>query len=427
VRILIFGHWSDTGFGRVTQELGARFLAAGHDPRVLAVNHRGEPIKGPMAGRVWPAGIAGDDYGGNISGDAIAGPFWQRFDPTDEWVPEVVLVVSDMSGMYGHLGRRGLTGWQSVPVFHYCPIEGDNLPVAWREVWETAHPVAMSSYGSRVIGTHIGRDVPLIYHGVDAEAFRPVLPHDPVYWKGKRLSSKEDCKAAFGLNPARLVILRTDRNVERKFYYRLFEAMVPIWRQIDDVDLVLHCSMVDAGQNLWEEIGRLPHEFLSRINLTNAHDTFKGLPQEGLRALYNAADLYVSTSGGEGFGLTLAESMACEVPVVITDWAADAETVGPGGVLIPPLIDRYGEPVRFHSRYGMDWAVPDPIGFVEPVVRLLRKSRERRELGRLGRLHVTRSFRWEEATASFLTLFEETRGIPDARRVEVASTHRGDG
>jgi glycosyltransferase involved in cell wall biosynthesis len=143
--------------------------------------------------------------------------------------------------------------------------------------------------------------------------------------------------------------------------------------------------------------------------LTNAHDTWRGLPVEGLAALLNAADLYVSTTGGEGFGLTLAESLACEVPVVVTDWAAEREVVGPGGVLVPPLTDSYGEPVRYHSSYGMDWAVPDPRGFVKPIVDLLTHPSRRRALGRAGRHHVRRSFSWDEAAVSFLTLFEDAR------------------
>jgi glycosyltransferase involved in cell wall biosynthesis len=99
---------------------------------------------------------------------------------------------------------------------------------------------------------------------------------------------------------------------------------------------------------------------------------------------------------------------------VVTDWAADAEVVGPGGVLVPPLIDRYGEPVRYHSRYGMDWAVPDARGFHEPVIDLLRKPARRRELGRAGRRHVQQSFNWDEAAVSFLELLTEALTEPVA-------------
>ena len=411
MKLLIFGHVSHTGFGVVTEALGARFLRNGVDIRILAVNHRGEPIKGPLAGRVWPASVMGDPYGGNISHNAIDGTLWRKLDPDDDWKPDAVLVISDMSGLYGHVGPRGLTGsWLTVPVFHYCPIEGDNLPPSWRDVWGKLNPVAMSDYGQRVISAHIGKSVPRIYHGVDTEVFHPITPATPLVFRGKAIKSREESRIALGLDPNRKLILRSDRLVERKFYDRLLAAMVPVFERDPDVDLIIHCRPVDENMNLNEEIARLPSEFFKRIIITGAHDTWRGLPTEGMVVLMNAADLYVSTTGGEGFGLNLAESLACGTPVVVTGWAAEKEVVAEGGVLIPPLTDSYGNTVRYHSGYGMDWAVPDPHGFVEPILYLLGKPAKRRELGAAGRAHVKRSFSWDEATSRFMALFEEADG-----------------
>jgi glycosyltransferase involved in cell wall biosynthesis len=171
------------------------------------------------------------------------------------------------------------------------------------------------------------------------------------------------------------------------------------------VDLILHCRPIDPeGIDLVQELMRMPEDVRQRVKFTNAHDTFKGLSTEGLCTLYNAADIYISTTGGEGFGLTLAESLACGTPVIVTDWAADAETVGDGGVLIPPLMDTYGQPVTFHSSYGMDFALPDPVAFVQPTLDLLAHPGHRKSLGAAGRLHVKRSFSGDETAADFLNL-----------------------
>jgi len=410
VRLLVLGHWSHTGFGVVTKELGERLVALGVDVRVLAVNHRGEPVKGPMGGRVWPAALFGNSHGANISSAAITGDLWRKLDREDAWKPDLVLAIADVSGLIAHMGGHidQLPAWQSVPVFHYCPIEGDNLSVGWRTLWAKIRPVAMSRYGQQVMTQHIGRPVPMVYHGVDTAAFRPLAFNDSVTVGGHTIRTKEDAKRAFGLDPNRLLILRTDRNAVRKFYYRMMEALPAIFTAVPEADVLLHCSAVDNdGMNLWEEIARLPQEFHERIRFTNQHDTYTGLSQDGLVALMNAADIYMSTTGGEGFGLTLAESLACEVPVVVTNWAADAEVVGPGGVLVPPLTDNRGNPVRYHSTYGMDWALPDAEGFVGPVVDLLTHTAKRRTLGRLGRQHVIRSFSWDTAAAQFVSLFSE--------------------
>ena len=414
MRLLVFGHISHTGFGVVTEALAREFLLRGVDVRIIAVNHRGEPVRGDLSGRVWPASMFGDAFGGNLSSAAIDGSLWLKLDAEDAWTPDQVLVVSDMSGFQGHIGKAVTPQWTSLPVWHYCPIEGDNLPPSWREIWEPFRPVAMSTYGANVISAHCARPVPMIPHGVDCDTFRPVTVGAAVH-DGKTVRTREQAKAAFGLDPARKVVLRTDRFVPRKFYHSLLSTMAEVFTRDPLVDLVMHCRPQDEGGNLLEEIGRLPREMWGRVKLTNAHDTWRGLPTESLVVLMNAADLYVSTTSGEGFGLTLAESLACGVPVVCTDWAADAETVGPGGVLVPVLHDSRGAPVTFHSTYGMDWGVPDPAAFTDPIVELLAKPHRRRAMGDAGRAHVRRSFVWAESADKFMDLFAS------ARRAEAAA------
>lgn len=405
MRLLLFGHYSHTGFGVVTEALGKRFIEAGHDVRVMAMNHRGEPVRGPLAGRVWPTSVL-EGYVKNPTGAAIDGTLWTRLDPTDDWKPERVLVIADMSGLLGYIANN-VEPWQTLPVYHYCPIEGDNLPPVWRAVWQLVRPVAMSKYGQRVIGDLIGAPVPLVYHGVEADIFRPAKMHDPLIVAGKRLGTKEACKAHFGIDPSRNIILRSDRLVERKFYDRFVTAMADVVRADPSVDILIHCAPQDGNLDLLQEMLRQPEDIRGRFMSTSSHDTFRGLATPELVALLNAADLYVSTTGGEGFGLNLAESLACEVPVVVTDWAAEGEVVAEGGVLVPPLQDAYGESVRYHSSYGMDWAVPDPKAFVAPVLSLLAKPARRRALGAEGRAHVLRSFSWDTAATQFLALFEE--------------------
>lgn len=408
MKILVLGHHSHTGFGVVTEAITSRFVAAGHDPRVLALNHRGEPVKGPLAGRVWPLATLGQYFGGNIPAAGMDGSLWRQLDGEDDWKPDVVLVVADVSGLLAYIGDlKPDSPWMKVPVFHYCPIEGDNVSLGWGDVWKLFQPVAMSMYGAKVIGTLIGRPVPMLYHGVDTDTFRPASLSDPIRWEGKRLSNKAACKAAFGLNPSRNLIFRSDRLVERKFYDRFITAMIPILDASPKTDVLIHCRPLDGVLNLYEELARVPERLKDRFKVSNAHDSFRGLPTEGLVALINAADVYVSTTGGEGFGLNLAEALACEVPVVVTDWAAEREVVGPGGIVVPPLTDTYGEPVRYHSHYGMDWAVPDPRGFTAPVLGLLERPARRRAMGVAGRAHVKRSFSWDACASDFLSLFEE--------------------
>jgi glycosyltransferase involved in cell wall biosynthesis len=54
--------------------------------------------------------------------------------------------------------------------------------------------------------------------------------------------------------------------------------------------------------------------------------------------LYQAADLYVTPSIYEGFGLTALEAMACGVPTITANRTSLPEVVGDGGLLIEPTV-----------------------------------------------------------------------------------------
>lgn len=84
---------------------------------------------------------------------------------------------------------------------------------------------------------------------------------------------------------------------------------------------------------------------------------------------YVAADVTVQTSYTEGLGLSLLESLACEVPVVVTNVGGLPEVVrgGQAGLLVPPR---------------------NPDATASAIARLLDDEALRAELGRKGRAWV---------------------------------------
>jgi glycosyltransferase involved in cell wall biosynthesis len=95
------------------------------------------------------------------------------------------------------------------------------------------------------------------------------------------------------------------------------------------------------------------------------------IPDAQMPTYYSLADVYVSPSLLEGFGLPLAESLACETPVVAADAGAAAEVIGPGGLLVPPA---------------------DPAALAQAVSSLLGDQDRRRGMGLRGREHIEREF-----------------------------------
>lgn len=80
-----------------------------------------------------------------------------------------------------------------------------------------------------------------------------------------------------------------------------------------------------------------------QLELTDAV-TFPGcMADSELKALYQAASLYLCTSEHEGFCLPVAEAMYFGVPVVAYDCSATSSTVGEGGILFKDKNSRYAE------------------------------------------------------------------------------------
>jgi glycosyltransferase involved in cell wall biosynthesis len=55
------------------------------------------------------------------------------------------------------------------------------------------------------------------------------------------------------------------------------------------------------------------------------------IPQSTIAECYTAADVLLAASMGEGFGLPVAEAMACGTPAIVTDFSAQPEIVGDTG------------------------------------------------------------------------------------------------
>jgi glycosyltransferase involved in cell wall biosynthesis len=426
MRLLWLGDLASTGFGTVTADTGREFVKLGVDVRFVSQNDLGELVE-PFASRTLDMttfdynehGITGvGDFLPDLIAGIDKGYTLYNGDKWGAWKPEVVFLLGDFYGMREMVEKVGLAEFAKVPSFHYAPIEGHDLPGVWKPYWDVIKPIAMTKFGQAEIGKIVGYKPPLVYHGVDAETFHPVSPSNPITIAEKgaepfNLISKAACKMLFFGDPSATVVLRTDTNMPRKGYPVLLRAMAPVMRERPDVHLALHCHPFSQGGYLPEWTAKYP-DLEPRIRM-RAESGY--LPREALVALYNSADLYVSTSA-EGFGLTIAEALACGVPAVGIDYSAVPEVIGPAGqtVAVGQYID---------NPYGHHWAFPDEAAFGKAVAYLLDRPHKRQELGRLGPGHVAKNFRWDVAAERFVRIAQErlgaTESAPESERVLVAA------
>ncbi len=389
MKILWFGDSADTGFGTVTRNICTRLLAQGEDVRIFSDNVVGAPIPAPLGERTW-----------DIAQVGLNTPAYIMRGFEDGWKPDAIIMIGDYQAARGNvLAHPQLTrAFESVPTFHYCPIEGVDLPPRWADLWSVVHPVAMSEFGATEIAKVTGTRPPMIYHGVTTEDFYPIAPNRPGFYGPDRtpVISKTAAKRAIQFPEDKIMVLRTDRHMPRKRYNSMLRAMSQVFDANPAVNLVIHCRPEDMGGNLQDQLSKLPVAHRGRVHLTNAHTTFRGLSRETLNVLYNAADIYASTSA-EGFGLTIAEALACGVPAVAMDYSAVTEVVGDAGILVPyrELID---------NEYDHFWAAVDEDAFAQAVLRLAEKPMLRKSLGANGPRRVAEKFNWDTAAAQFAAL-----------------------
>ncbi|HVM67842.1 MAG TPA: glycosyltransferase, partial [Acidimicrobiales bacterium] len=75
-------------------------------------------------------------------------------------------------------------------------------------------------------------------------------------------------------------------------------------------------------------------DFVADLGLRDAVTVSGSVPPSHLAAHFQAADVYVSASAHEGFGVPLVEAMAHDVPIVAYATTAVPETVDGAGVLV---------------------------------------------------------------------------------------------
>lgn len=401
---------SHTGFGTVTHNIGERLVRDyGHDIHVLAVNYNGDHVDTNLKLYLPTKLERLDVYGqsrivemlAEIEPDVIVmlnDPHvirkiqWRNNWDTEKvllryrpWVKDLLLKPGAGGDLLGPITKNHPV------VIAYMPVDGTNLPKLWDDLAITTQPVLMADWGKTWLP-----DAPVIYHGVDTEQFRPAHERPYISSGGMRVASKRDAKEALGYDPDGFLVVRVDRNSERKNFAGTWKALLPVMRKHEDIQVHFHCkAQGDMGVELPPLFSRAP-DVADRFFTAGyrKNDATKGWSVDDLAILYNAADLVVSTAWAEGFGLTLAEAIACEVPVIAQDCSSITQVTGPGAVRIQPA-------GLITAPQGQDQWLPDIPAFSEAIEELYLDADRRKELGQAGRTHIKESFSWDVAAKQF--------------------------
>lgn len=362
-----------TGHGRSARVLADAFHAAGHHVVCLGYgDRRGTPHGRPY--RVLPAAAAPDDAA--VARALDSEQYDLLFTMGEPWMFPTV----------GQLPQRARGG--GVKWLCYFPVDGRPMPAAWAD-WAAAVDVTVvfSRFGRDVMAEALGpggRPPPrMIYLGVDTAVFRPA-------------GDKAGAKSAVGV-AGRFVVGTVAQNRQRKNLPALVRAFAAFARGKDDVVLYLHTPIV--GYWDFDEMTRRLG-VADRTRATLGLAAGRGVDDATLATIYNAMDLFVLPTMGEGFGLPLAESQACGVPALATDFSACPE-------LLPDPVQRLAVKDTLVMASNFEQAVVDVddlAGKLEHFYR--RRHDDLPALGRRCRAFVAERFDWSHTCRQFLELLE---------------------
>lgn len=392
-RLLVFGDAGcHTGFAQVIHRIGERLVDQyGWDIHVIASNYRGDYF--PTNLKLYPAtqNQPGDVYGMS-----------RYLDLLGKVMPDALLFLNDPAIVLNSLfnnpwdterviwrGVQNETTFYKPPILAYLPIDGYESPGSWDMLKTRVQRIAMSHHGQSAMP-----EAPVIWHGVDNNVFKP--------------RDKKAAKKALGFDPERFLVLRVDKNSTRKDYPSSWKALRPLLRKYPDIDVHFHCQPrpidgYDLYAAMWND-----GDIRDRVTFSPNLGGFLGWGDEQLATLYSAADLFISTSWGEGFGLTILEAMASGTAVIAGDHSAVSEVVGPGGVLIPPA-------GRITVPMSQEQCLPDIGAFTREIEHLYQAGGVRRKLAAAGVEH-SKQFSWDVAADKFndLLLAEIAKPVEQA-------------
>lgn len=193
------------------------------------------------------------------------------------------------------------------------PWEYGSLPVSWvdamnntvDEIWVYTRYLKMCYEKSGVLPDKI-HVIPL---GIDPILFNPSATPSPII---KEMAKKRFC---FLFNGG--VTTRKGTDILINAYLNEFNVHEPVCLFIKDSNMY--------GKDLSEKVEALS----KRDDIASIVYYSSDILHDELPGLYTAADCYVHPYRAEGFGLPIAEAMACGVPVIVTGGGACLDFVDP--------------------------------------------------------------------------------------------------
>lgn len=383
MRILVSSnaHWSSTGYGTQTKGLMTALINMGHT----------------VAEHAW-YGLQGSLVYMRLAGQTI--PVYPRLSHKwggDTYVAarhfnaQLVISLQDIWVLPNNYAETLPCPWVA-----WFPIDGSPIPPPVKQMAETAaYPVVYSRFGACEM-EQAGLPYDYIPHGIDTQTFRPY--------------DRQEARQQLGIPQDIFFAVMVAANASypsRKAHVETFSAFKRFHDTHPDSRLYVHTesrATRSTGLNL-EEARDMVGLTADNCQFPNIDDYLLGFSNEFMALMYSAANVLLSPSMGEGFGLPIAEAQACGCPVITQDCTSMSElTIN--GIAIPK-----GQP--FHSPLGNWQYIPNVADITKALeqVYTYRNTKNTRKASQMGIRYFRENYDWsvvaERYWRPFLAKVEE--------------------
>lgn len=309
-RILVFGDFLPTGFGRITRRAALHLHQAGYEVIGACVQWDGIlPLPQPVPFHV--CALNGRDGGqGPVGFAGVIAPIIAAAQP------DVLLSVQDFP--YHEALRHAPIDWSVLAHLAITPLDGVPIDARWLRVAPQFDALlTISEFGVAAFKEH-GIRADLCPPGVDPREFHR-LP-DP-----QRAALRDQ----LGLPRDAFVVGVMAMNQGRKDFPTMIAAFADAFRDVPEAYLYLDCEATSPVG--WD----IPHMLLAPNRLDPARVRFRADARRAgigdLNARYNLLDLHMVIAHREGYGLPHGEALATGCPTVAIDYCSGREIVGKTG------------------------------------------------------------------------------------------------
>jgi len=382
-----------TGFGTVSRNIFEALHKTGrYEIDNLGINYWGDPHGLPY--NIWPTGTNNekDPYGRKKVCNMIP-----QMEYDILFFLQDTFILDFLPELIPHLKSNTQKKFKSIC---YFPIDGAPKEQWIKNVDVVDYLITYSEFGkaeSQKIYPKV-QDMMTIPHGVNLTDYF-VLPEEDV---------KSFRKNYFGRHADKFIFTNLNRNQQRKDIPRTIQAFVEFRKEVPDSILYLHMARQDQGWNLDDVCKAYGLSLTDDIIFPENFGPNQGYPREIVNYIYNATDCVISTTLGEGWGLSWIEAMATKTPVIMPNNTALTECI----------TDERGWLVDSGSNPSLFTVIPHDNEVVRPLVdvdhmvktmiEVYNNKEEREKRAEAAYNWVTTDLEWIQAVGSkWVSVFDK--------------------